>query len=150
ILTGLLCASCVLMISTVPELYKADNFFSMVFFEVIPKSPDAIATARELGLDKTHLVAKGMYAFESRWPASDIGWKIATYRRSGYNALLLYYLHHPLRTWRIMAASMREYCRDIRPVVLANYRKQDGFPLGSRTQSFSVWSNLLHSAYEWS
>src|SRR5262249_47844747 len=65
-----------LMIRTVPEDYRADPFFSVVFYDVIEHSEQTAADLAALGLTEAHLVARGMYAFENRWPANDVPWKI--------------------------------------------------------------------------
>ena len=144
---GLVIAT-IAMHQTTPEVYSIDPFFSVVFYEIVGHSQQPERDLAALGLGPEHAAAKGMYTYQDQWPANDVTWKLNVYRQvGGFGGLARYYLSHPARAFDIMIAAMRESCRDIRPLLLANFRRQDGYPPGSQSRVFGLWSAFKRWIY---
>lgn len=145
---GALLAATVGMYRLTPEIYSVDPFFSIVFYEIVGRSAHPEHDLVALGLGPEHAAARGMYTYEDRWPANDVPWKLQAYQQArGFGGLARYYLAHPSRALSILIAAMRESCRDMRPLLLANFRRQDGFSPGSQSRIFGLWSAVKRPIY---
>ena len=145
---GALLAATIGMHRSTPEVYSVDPFFSVVFYEIVGRSENPERDLAALGLGREHAAAKGMYTYQDRWPANDVPWKLQAYRQAGgFGGLARYYLAHPSRAFSIVIAAMKESCRDMRPLLLANFRRQDGFGPGSQSRAFGLWTAIKRPLY---
>jgi len=92
-----LCAVSVWYGRRTPMALREAALYQVVFYEVLPHSPDAAADASALGLDPAWLRYSGTDAFEPDSPLLDPAFREGLLARVGYRKVAAFYLHHPGR-----------------------------------------------------
>ena len=123
-----------------PTSLKAAALYQVVFYEVLPHSPDPAADAAALGLDPAWLRYSGTDAFQADTPLLDGGFRQRFLASVGYRKILRFYAERPGR--------VAERLRRIAPKVwtlrpsYGNLEKSDLHPERTLTRRFAVWSRL--------
>lgn len=128
-----------------PEDYKAEPFYSVIFYNLVPAAHDKVAKAAalgELGLPASDLPLAGTHAYSPGSPVTQPAWRADFIQRIGYASLVAYYLRHPAVAWPILRRGLTYFAAAMRPGDLANYQREDGFPPGMLAQRFAWWSHL--------
>jgi hypothetical protein len=132
-----------------PNSYKAQPRFTLVFSKVLTASATPIADVRELGLSESDLSLIGQHAFLPYSPAFDPVWLEAFSRRCTYAKVARFWLRHPLRTLAALKRDLYNEAWRRRPVELSNFQPRAGEPPGEPTArrrrssgTFDLWSAL--------
>lgn len=127
------------MLRETPWSYKAQASFNLIFFDELRYTSDPAADLRRLGLGPEEMPLIGMNAFQPDSPASNSNWLRGFAARTGHASIARLYLSEPHRALeRARRFSLSLY--ETRQRNLANFQKQDGFPAGTISPAFSLWS----------
>jgi hypothetical protein len=138
---GMLAVSAWVVIG-MPDSYKAQPRFTLVFSKALTVSATPIADVRELGLSESDLPLIGQHAFLPYSPAFDPVWLEAFSRRCTYAKVARFWLRHPLRTLAALKRDLYDEAWRRRPVELSNFQPSSGELPGARTTRFDRWSAL--------
>lgn len=123
-----------------PETLRGAALYQVVFYEILPHSPDPGADAAELGLDPEWLRYSGTDAFRSDSPLLDADFHARFLAGSGYGKVLRFYGNHPRRlVERLDRISPKIWA--LRPSY-GNLEKSDAHPARTLTDRFALWSTL--------
>ena len=115
--------------------YKGAASFDIVFSNIPKSSVDSQQELQELGLDSSYI----RYIGTSPWGRGQ-DWLAKFYAGLGPWKIIKFYLRHPVRTVTILNADLRTSAAHLR--TLPNYRREDGFPPGTKARHFCSWSDL--------
>ena len=118
-----------------PAKQKQQSLFNLVFFK-LAKAPADLA---ELGLDASDARYLGMNAYTPGAPGDDEQYLAGLQARSGYGAVMRFYLRHPLRALGLLRDDLVNEAWQIRPVNLRNFRREDE---GRRLFQMTLWSRM--------
>lgn len=135
VLAGAVLAASLISPLTVPAAQKRQSLFNVVFFKIAKDTADLA----ELGIPADNAKYIGMNAYTPGSPGSDEAWLADFGQRTGYGAVAIFYLRHPLRTAGILWQDLAREAFQIRPVNLRTVRRQDEGRTGLR---HTVWSDL--------
>jgi hypothetical protein len=123
-----------------PPTLRAAALYQVVFYELLPHSPDPAADAAALNLDPAWLRYSGTDAFRPDSPLLDPSFRARFLESTGYARVALLYARHPRR--------LAERLRRISPKVWSlrpsygNLEKSDAHPVRTLTGRFAAWSRL--------
>ncbi|HTY41487.1 MAG TPA: hypothetical protein VMH79_06400 [Thermoanaerobaculia bacterium] len=121
-----------------PDTLRAAALYQVVFYEILPHSPDPAGDVAALGLDPAWLRYSGTDAFQPGTPVLDDAFRARFLRDSGYGKVALLYARHPRR--------LAERLGRIAPKVWSlrpsygNLEKSAAHPALTLTDRFAVWS----------
>jgi hypothetical protein len=123
-----------------PMALREAALYEVVFFDLLPHSPDPAGVVKELGLDPSWLRYSGTNAFQKDTPLQDPAFRVELLRRVGYRKILRFYLSHPVRLAdRVVRASRQTW--KLRPS-FGNFEKSADSPRLERASRFGAWSAL--------
>jgi hypothetical protein len=131
--------------ATNPPVYHVKAIFNLVFYEFAPKAANPQKALAEFGMQPGDMIALGMHAFESKYPANDPGWCAQFEKRARFGPVLLYYVKHPAEVVRHIGTVLADNLHEVRANNLANFRREDGVPPGTLSRRWNWWS----AAQEW-
>lgn len=134
----LLISSCIMPLFTPPD-YQNISLYNLVFYRLAPNHPGSLA---DLGLDDSYRKWVGTDAFSPGSPLADPDWSRAFTARVSFTRVAELYLRKPGIAIREIERDLHDSTYSIRPIYMANYRREDGFPPHSRATRFSLWSGL--------
>jgi hypothetical protein len=132
----------VLTLAMTPADYKAEPLYSLIFFTLVPASENHADALIELGLPAADLRLVGTHAYSAESPITTPEFREAFIRQVNYRTLALFYLHHPSIPLRLVGQGLTLFGPSMRPGNIANYQREDGFPPGTLSQRFALWSHL--------
>jgi hypothetical protein len=156
--SGAILAAVLLAIALSPADYKAEPFYSVIFYNLLPVSGDSRAALAELGLPPEDVRLVGTHAYSPESPVTQPEWREDFIRRVGYSQLVSYYVRHPEIAADLLYKALINFAPAMRPGNLANYEQEDGFAPDTLARHFSWWSTLrgqaiwrapLHLAVVW-
>jgi hypothetical protein len=124
-------------IRATPSWYKSQALFDVVFINIPKTSIDHERELQELNLPADYATYFGANVF-----LLDRNWVLRLYRRLPYTKVAEFYLRHPLPTLSIMWGDLKTSATCLRPLPLANYRQEDGFPPGTLAHHSCSWSDM--------
>ncbi len=127
--------------TTLPGPMKAMPLFDVVFLKLAREPGTRAQVLRDLGLPDSDAAYAGTSAWTPGSPIFDAEWRTGFYSQSRRH-LLWFYLSHPRIAVRVIHDDLRLSAPYLRPPVLANYRREDGYPPGSLARHFCSWSDL--------
>ena len=118
--------------------------YKMVFFELLPDSPDPAADLRALGLPPGDVRFAGTTNYSADSPYWNAAVRSRIFSSLSYPALLRFYAIHPAR-------AAREATRDAAagwelPAGFGNFEKSAGFAPGARCAAYSAWTRVRRRA----
>lgn len=123
-----------------PMALREAALYQVVFYEILPHSPDPVSDAVALGLDPAWLRYSGTDAFQPATPLLDPDFRVRFLRAVGYRKIAGFYLGHPRRlAERLVRVSPKMWT--LRPSY-GNYEKSVERPALTRTERFAAWSRL--------
>jgi hypothetical protein len=128
-----------LMFRDVSPDYRAGSLFTVIFFK-LGRTPDPARDLREVGVGPEYLPFLGKFAYSAGVPINDPAWRERFLSQTGYGRLLLFYVRHPKRAAEIIRKDLEEFGWRHPDKGIANYRREDGFPPGSRSSHFALWN----------
>jgi hypothetical protein len=123
-----------------PSYYKAMGAYTVIFFELLPKSKDVSSDLRELGLDDSYRRYVGTHAYSPEAGLRDPQFEDAFARRPSYLYIARFLLRHPSRALDVTVSRLDRAGLQ-RPYV-GNFDRLAGFPEHTRTRAFAAWSGL--------
>lgn len=135
-----LCAVSVWYGRRTPMALREAALYQVVFYEVLPHSPDPAADAAALGLDPAWLRYSGTDAFQPDSPLLDPAFRIRFLARVGYRKVAAFYLGHPDRA----AERLRRISKKIwslRPSY-GNLERSAEHPARTLTDRDAAWSGF--------
>ena len=147
--TGVLLAAALLLVGGVLAAQTRGRFrdgalYKMVFFELLPDSPDPAGDLRALGLPAGYVRFAGTTNYPADSPFHDPSVR-SRISSLGYPALLRFYATHPARAARELARGARAGLN--LPARLGNFEKSAGFRPGARSAAYSAWTRLRRLAF---
>jgi hypothetical protein len=138
-------------IAMTPPWYKNNNFFTVIFFKLLPESPSQAADAQELQIEPAEMKYLGMHAFMPGSPVENPVWVKHWQERVTTSRLLRFYLHHPVSVLRSFRHDINQETWQRRPVNLSNFQRFRGRQAGAKTSAFGWWSAIRTALFRvWS
>jgi hypothetical protein len=145
ILGGALCLALLMLswleFTTLPGPMKAMPLFDVVFLKLTRAPGTRAQVLRDLSLPDTYAAYAGTSAWTPGSPIFDGEWRTHFYSQARPH-LFWFYLSHPRLTIGVIHDDLRLSAPYLRPPVLANYRREDGYPPGTLARHFCSWSDL--------
>ncbi|HET7451101.1 MAG TPA: hypothetical protein VFL12_00025, partial [Thermoanaerobaculia bacterium] len=126
------------------HLYREGALYKMVFYEILPASPDPDGDLRLLGLPAADRAFAGTTTYRSDSPFQDPATRAGIFSSLGYGPLLRLYAARPARALRELSGAARAGW-ELRPG-FGNFPKAAGFPPGARSSAYSAWSRIRRIA----
>ncbi len=123
-----------------PTGLKEAALYQVVFYEILPHSPDPALDAAALGLDPGWLRYSGTDAFQPDTPLLDPAFRVRFLRAVGYRRIARFYLARPRRlAERVARVSPKMWT--LRPSY-GNLERSAEHPRLTKTNRFAAWSRL--------
>jgi len=137
----------VYMIHTADQAYKGQAMFNLLFSRIGAQGPTAMPDLLKLGVrpDEARYVRTNSYTPGS--PMRSPQFAEEFYDRTGFPKLLRWYWRHPAKTFRLVRNSLLWEEQIMRPNNLGNFRIEDGYGPGARTDAFRVWSDMRSALF---
>ncbi len=135
-----LCAFSVWYGRRTPNELKAAAIYQVIFYEILPHSPDPAADAAALGLDPGWVRYSGTEAFRPDTPLLDAEFRSRLLHAVGYRKIAVFYLAQP-RQLAERVARIAPKTWTLRPSY-GNLEHSPEHPSRTRTERFAVWSRL--------
>jgi hypothetical protein len=143
-LAAALCVFSVWYGRSTPMALREAALYEVVFYDLLPHSPDAVRDAAELDLDRSWLQYSGTNAFQRDSPLLDRAFRMEFLRRVGYRRILRFYLNHPTRlVERLVRGSEKAW--SLRPS-FGNFEKSTQSPRLRKADRFDAWSQFRRRA----
>ena len=126
---------------TLPGPMKAMPLFDVVFLKLTRDPSTRAQVLRDLSLPDSYAAYAGVSAWTPGSPIFDAEWRTHFYSQARRH-LIWFYLSHPGLAARVIHDDLRLSAPYLRSPVLANYRREDGYPSGSLARHFCSWSYL--------
>lgn len=128
-----------------PESYAAIDPFDVIFYEILPNSPNPDQALNELGLDSSYRPWIGLVAYSQGVPMDDPAYYKPFLARTSFVKIGLYYLRHPGSGWRALCAALGEAGRFQSP--LGNFDSDSGKPPAAHYHGFQLASGLKRQLF---
>jgi len=120
--------------------FQEDMLYKVVFYEMLPRSPDPAGDLRALGLDPADVRYSGTTTRGAGSPFQDRGVRASLFPKLGYGTLFRFYLARPARA---AAALLRGAPAGLElRADFGNFEKSAGHPPGARCAAYSAWTKL--------
>jgi hypothetical protein len=123
-----------------PSYYPALGTYTVIFFELLPKSKDVVSDLKELGLDESYQRYVGTFAFSSDAGMRDPQFAEAFARKVSYAGIARFFVKHPARALEVCVSRLDSAGRQRPPV--GNFDRQTGFPEHTESRTLALWSGL--------
>jgi len=128
-----------------PTGVKNNSLYNAVFEDLLKNSPDPAADLTELKLSNDLLKYVGTHAFIKDSPVPQDWFKAAFYQKMRHEDLLIFYMRHPLRLWSLIT---RRSAKAFTLVThYGNFEKRSGFPPGTKSSAFKMWSDFKERVF---
>jgi len=120
--------------------FQEGGLYKIVFFEILPHSPDPEGDLRALGLDAASSRWIGTTNYGAQSPFRDPSVRASLFPKLRYGALARLYLTRPARA----ADALRRGAPDGLELraKLGNFEKSAGFPPWARSAAYSTWTRI--------
>ena len=120
--------------------FQEDMLYKVVFYEMLPRSPDPAGDLRALGLDPAGVRYSGTTTKGADSPFQDPGVRASLFPKLGYGRLFRFYLARPARA---AAALLRGAPAGLElRAEFGNFEESAGYPPGARSAAYSAWTRL--------
>ena len=130
----------------VPAPYHATGMFSVIFYEVTPRSKNVEADLREFGLDSSYQRWVGMYAYSQGAPLDDREFVRRFSSETSYARIGWFFLRHPARAYHAIRNGLDLAGRQRPP--MGNFARSSGLPEFTESRSFAFWSAVKRRLFE--
>jgi hypothetical protein len=128
-----------------PTGVNNNSLYNAVFEDLLKNSPDPVADLAELKLSDDLVKYVGTHAFFKDSPVPQGWFKAAFYQKVRHEDLLVFYMKHPSRFWALIT---RRSAKAFTLVThYGNFEKRAGFPSGTKSSAFKMWSDLKEKAF---
>jgi len=142
-------AGSVWILAAMPDWYRGQSRFDLIFFYITKNSQTPAQDLRELGLDDGYLRYVGMHAFVGGTPMAERTFVTTFCARNTFPRILGFYLRHPGVAAGKLWSDLRDEAWQRRPGNLSNFRRGRGYPPGARTARLGSWSALRSALFRW-
>ena len=142
-------AGSVWTLDAMPDWYRGQSRFDLIFFYITKNSPTPAQDLRELGLGDSDLRYVGTDAFMAGSPMAERDFVVGFCERCTYARVLAFYGRHPGVAAGKLWSDLRELAPQRRPVNLSNFQRAQGMPAGARTERLGSWSRLRSALFRW-
>ena len=143
--TTIVCAAALAGLELVPLDYAAHEYYSVIFWQVLPHSKNVNADLASLGLDESYAKFVGTHAFSPGSGFRDPSFADAFKRRTSFSRLGWYFVTHPREAYLTLDSALGEGGRQ-RPV-MANFDRSRGSPPFTESRSFALWSDTKRALF---
>jgi hypothetical protein len=123
-----------------PSYYPALGTYTVIFFELLPKSKSVVSDLKELGLDESYQRYVGTHAYSPNAGMRDPQFEEDFGKRRLYGRIGRFFLKHPVRALEVSVSRLDSAGRQ-RPR-LGNFDRRTGFPEFTQSRNFAAWSGL--------
>jgi hypothetical protein len=135
-------ASSAAMLRMTPYGYKAEPFYSLIFYRMLPRVSDQVEVLKDLGLPDSYFELIGTHAYSEKAAIKELDWRVTFIKQIGYGKLASFYLRSPDIALQLLWRALNEDAHGIRPGNLGNYARTAGRRPGALSHSFGVWSDM--------
>jgi hypothetical protein len=136
-----LCAFSFVYARSTPRSLRDAALYQVVFYEILPHSPNPEADIEELDLNPQWRRYAGTTAWQQATPLNDPGFREELSRRAGYARVFELYARHPSRLEAVVRRGA-SVAWSLRPAGYGNFEKKEGLPPAKMTEAFATWSSL--------
>ncbi len=123
-----------------PSFYPAVGAYTVMFYELLPKSKNVASDLKELGLDESYRRYVGTHAYSGDTGLGDPQFAEAFIRKAPYSRLAWYFMKHPARAVETIVSRLNDAGKQRPPA--GNYDRLTGFPEFTQNRTFALWSDL--------
>ena len=123
-----------------PAHYPTMGSYTVIFFELLPKSKDVSSDLKDLGLDDSYKQYVGTNAYSPGAPVQDPERREVLKPKVSYAHIARFFIKHPSRA--VEATVLRMGNAGMQRPYAGNYDKRAGFAEYAQTRAFTVWSAL--------
>lgn len=128
-----------------PRDYAPRGYYSVIFFQILPASKDAVGDLRELGLDESYLRYIGTHAYSEGAPMEDPDFVRNFSQKTSYGRLAWFFIRRPRPAYQAILVRLGGAARQ-RPA-MGNFDRSVGAPPFAESQAFSFWSDVKKRAF---
>ena len=143
--TAIVAGASILSLKAAPFDYAAHGYYSVIFTQVLPHSPDVKADLDALGLDDTYVNLVGTHAYSLESGMNDSEFVRTFMARTSYARLGWYFVTHPREAYLALKTSLAEGGRQRPP--MGNFDRSAGLPESTESQAFAFWSNAKRTFF---
>ena len=146
-MAALVFASGVYMERTADRAYKGQALFNLLFYRIGSEGPAAMPDLVKLGVRPDEARYLGTHSYAPGSPMENPQFAEQFYRRTGFAKVLGWYLHHPAKTFRMVADRLLWEAEIMRANNLGNYPVEAGHGPRARTSRFGLWSDMRSALF---
>jgi len=143
-----ICAAGVTMYRSVMPATRVTALYNVIFFAILPASPNPRADLKALGLNPEYARYSGTVAWSPGTGVADGNLVNAIEADVSSFKLMAFYLKRPGRMWQRMAALLPA-ALSLRPEFCGNFDRSAGRPPGARSYAIALWSGIHERVLAW-
>lgn len=129
----------VVFLKTVPVIYGGTAFYNVVFWELLPASPNKVETLEYFGLPMGLQVYSRTHYYQDESGMRNESVRKLVESKASHLHLLQYYMAHPGQAWKMMMKGLTESSAQ-RIEGFGNLPKSSNAPPSTPSRFFSIWS----------
>jgi len=130
-----------------PADYSAAARYNVIFFWILPHSPDASRDLRALGLDDSYRPHIGTYSYSPNSRMTEPAFIREFRTKTSHTRLALFYLRHPSHAVRMLRLALEDAA--FQRGFNGNYPKEAGKAPAAQSYAFSLWSSLKQRVFSY-
>jgi hypothetical protein len=130
----------------VPASYAPTAMYSVIFYEIMPHSKNAVQDLSELGLDASYQKWIGTYWYQDGVPNNDEKFLLEFSSRTSHARIGWFLIRHPASAYRAIRRGLDQAGRQ--RVAIGNFDRSAGTPAFAESQAFTFWSKLKRCVFE--
>jgi hypothetical protein len=136
-----ICLAGVMMYRSVLPPTRVTALYNVIFYAILPESPDPRADLKALGLNPEYARYSGTVAWSPNTGVADGNLVNAIEADVSSFKLMAFYLKRPARMWRHIHALLPT-ALSLRPEFCGNFDSSAGRPPGARSYAVALWSRI--------
>lgn len=140
IVAGMILTAAVLSWVALPRNYAATTLFNVIFFEILPRSQDAVQDLHELGLDDSDRRWIGKHAFSEGVDFDRSGVADHVSERTSRARIAWFFFRHPWRAYETLVSGLNVGGRQ--RLQAGNFARETEAKAYQESRSFAMWSDL--------
>jgi hypothetical protein len=129
----------IVCLRTFPRANVWATTYDQIFLAILPDSKDRAADLKDLGIDPRFATYAGTGAWTPRTAIQELVGSGVIGGSVTPVSVARFYSNHPTRMWR-RAKAFRPIAFSLRPEWCGNFERAAGYPPGTKSTSFAVWS----------
>lgn len=136
-----ICLAGVMMYRSLLPATRVTAIYNVIFFAILPESPDPQSDLKALGLNPDYAQYSGTVAWSPGTGVADGALVNAMQDKVSSFRLMSFYLKRPARMWRHIDALFPTVL-SLRPEFCGNFDRSAGRLPGARSQAIALWSRF--------